>query len=103
MKRDADLQDLSRIASRMAALQTGIDAIRASTRAREADLALDPSRLSGADVTWQASSAEMLRGLQRRQAGLAAAREAYLGAARRSFGRAEALRLLAERLDKDRR
>ncbi|WP_099824737.1 hypothetical protein [Oceaniglobus indicus] len=96
MKRDADLQNVSRIAAQMAALQADIDRIRNHTRTRAASLDLDAARMSGADVKWQQASEQHLRALQQRRAGLAAAREGYLGVARKSFGRAEALRMLAD-------
>jgi hypothetical protein len=103
MKRDADLQDVSRIGAQMAALQADIDQIRAHARARAASTDLDASRLSGADVRWRQFADQQLRTLQQRRAGLAAAREGYLGVARKSFGRAEALQSLLDRTGKPRR
>lgn len=103
MKRDADLQDVSRIAAQMADLQADIDRIRDHAKARAASVDMDAARMSGADVTWRSASDRQLRDLQQRRAGLAAAREAYVVVARKSFGRAEVLKTLEADSNKPRR
>lgn len=103
MKRDADLQGLSAIAARMATIQAEIDRVRAEARLRAGSAELDPSRMSGSDVMWERWIAGVLVRLQRQMADLAVAREAYLQRARQSFGRAEALRTLEERQDRDKK
>jgi hypothetical protein len=52
---------------------------------------------------WERWIAGVLVRLQRQMADLAVAREAYLQRARQSFGRAEALRTLEERQDRDKK
>ena len=91
MKRDSDLNNLNKISTRMSDIQSEIQRIRDQVRFRNSDLELDPARLSGIDVVWQQNSESIVLSLQRRRAGLAAAREAYYDIARLSFRRADVL------------
>lgn len=102
MKRDADLQDLRQIAARMQSLQGEIDRLRTTARTREQDLALDPARLTGADVVWQRWVAATITAHQSQMAELALARELLLARARLSFGRADVLAQVEARARKPR-
>ncbi|WP_108483858.1 hypothetical protein [Oceaniglobus ichthyenteri] len=91
MKRDVDLQDVSRITGQMNALQREIDALRDEVKARDEDLTLDPARMTGVDVVWRRWVDQTVRHHQARMAELAMAREMFMGKARTSFGRADVL------------
>jgi len=97
MKRDADLQDLSKISLQMNVLQTEINALRTKVRARDETVSLDPARLTGVDVVWQRWVNGKITSHQARMAELALAREMFVARARLSFGRAEVLDKLHER------
>lgn len=102
MKRDADIQHVSKISAQMNALQAEIDGLRAKARARDEIVSLDPARLSGIDVVWQSWVNTTITGHQSRMAELALAREVFLARARLSFGRADVLDKLQERHKKSR-
>jgi len=102
MKRDVDLQHVSRISSQMNALQAQIDVLRGQARARDETVNLDPARLTGVDVVWQRWVNGTITHHQSRMAELAMAREAFLARARLSFGRADVLDKLNEKYAKPR-
>ena len=96
MKRDVDLQDVLRISQQMNALQQDIDRMRSQVKSREDVVHLDPARMTGVDVIWCRWVDQKIRLHQSKMAELAMARELFLGQARKSFGRANALETLTE-------
>ncbi|MGR3756402.1 MAG: hypothetical protein ACU0AT_04135 [Tranquillimonas sp.] len=98
MCRDSDAARLAANEARMRALRHEIEGLRGAQAERARCRALDPSRLSGADIHWSRENDRRIRRMLSRLAALAAERETLLAAARRSFGRSEALETLVKRL-----
>lgn len=101
--RDSETQKLAALAARMQALEDEARGLRAALAARRRDLALDPARMSGADLPWARHVERELRRIEAARALLAAEREGALAAARRAFGRSQAIEALEARAEKDRR
>ncbi len=96
MKRDVELAKVRDVVQRLNRLSADIALVETARRAREADPVLDIARLSGADVAWRIWGETRLRALQGEHAALRVEHEVALAAARRDFGRAEALTRLIE-------
>ncbi|WP_226779885.1 hypothetical protein [Oceaniglobus trochenteri] len=97
MKRDLDLQELSRISAQMNAIQGDIDRLRHQLRRRGESTDMDLARRNGVDLAWQRWAETRIAAYQQRMAELALAREQFLDRARLSFGRAGVLGKLEQR------
>ncbi len=93
--RDRDLSKVEGIVAQMRRIEAEAAAIREIRDRRLAQADLDAARLSGADPVWLAWAEERLTRSMAQLAQLRAGHEKALGAARRSFGRAEATAALA--------
>ncbi len=95
MMRDRDLGRVEGIVAQMRRIEAEAAAIREIRDQRLGQADLDASRLAGADPVWLAWAEERLARSMAQLAQLRVSHEAALGAARRSFGRAEATAALA--------
>ena len=103
LKRDTESQALAAINGEIHELNLQVRRLRKILRLRSRDLELDPSRLSGADVSWVRRTEQQINALQRGIAAKMAEREARLDTARTAVGRAQAVQALVARELKPRR
>lgn len=94
--RDRDLGKVERVVAHMNRLSADIARLNEARAARAADPSLDPARLAGVDVAWEAWTEAKLRRAQAQMAALKVTHETALAEARRSFGRADVMREIAE-------
>lgn len=95
--REQELARLSEMSRKRREIETRLKDCRDAQRRTLSQAAPDPAHIAGADVTWLRWNAEKLYRLTQQASMAAADAEDQIVAARRAFGRAEALSALATR------
>lgn len=98
MKRDLELGKLEKLSAHLNRLKARAGGIQRARDERMADLSLDLSRLSGADVLWNRLGEQQIARVRSEEARLRYEREILMRRARRAYGKAAAIDDLAGKL-----